>query len=79
MSIYTVDPPKIIVETLTINNYKYTINKLIPHTSVLYSIDCFNDNVYVKNITGIIQGEQYMEWTNDDWLDSFIKSKVDAL
>lgn len=75
----TVDPPKIIVETLIINNYKYNLNQLIPHTSVVYSIECFNDDVYVKSIAGVIQGEQYKEWTNDDWMDRFIKSKVEEL
>lgn len=74
-----VEPPKTIVQTLTINNYKYTLNNLIPHTSVKYGIDCFNDTVYVKSITGILEGTQYKEWTTDDWLDCFIKTKVEEL
>jgi hypothetical protein len=75
----TIDPPKIIVATLTINNYRYALSNLIPHTSVVYGIDCFNDNVLVKSITGLLEGEQYKEWTTDDWLDSFIKQKVEEL
>jgi hypothetical protein len=75
----TVEPPKIIVNTLEINRYTYDVINLIPHISVQYRIDCFNDDIYVKNIAGIIEGEQYKEWTNDDWLDRFIKSKVEEL
>jgi len=74
-----VDPPKIFVESLTINNYAYALSNLKPHTSVQYSINCFNDTIYVKSINGLLEGEQYKEWTNDDWLDAFIKSKVETL
>ena len=75
----TIDPPKIIVATLTINNYRYALSNFIPHTSVVYGIDCFNDTTLVKSITGILEGEQYKEWTTDDWLDRFIKQKVEEL
>ena len=74
-----VEPPKIIVETLSINNYKYALGNLIPHTSVAYGIECFHDTTLVKSIQGILDGEQYKEWTTDDWLDRFIKSKVEEL
>jgi len=75
----TINPPKIIVATLTINNYKYALSNLIPHTSVVYGIDCFNDTTLVKSITGLLDGEQYKEWVTDDWLDMFIKQKVEEL
>ena len=75
----TIDPPKIIVATLTINNYRYALSNFIPHTSVVYGIDCFNDTTLVKSITGLLEGEQYKEWTTDDWLDRFIKQKVEEL
>ena len=75
----TIQPPKIIVATLTINNYRYALSNFIPHTSVVYGIDCFNDTTLVKSITGILEGEQYKEWTTDDWLDRFIKQKVEEL
>ena len=74
-----IDPPKIIVATLTINHYRYALSNLIPHTSVVYGIDCFNDTTLVKSITGLLEGEQYKEWTTDDWLDRFIKQKVEEL
>jgi hypothetical protein len=73
----TIEPP--ILVTSSINRYTYTLNDLIPHTSVLYYINCFNNDIYVKSITGILEGEQYKEWTTDDWLDRFIKSKVESL
>lgn len=74
-----VEPPKIIVQTLSINNYRYGLSNLIPHTSVKYQIDCFNDTIYIKTIQGLLEGEQYKEWTTDDWLDAFIKSKVEEV
>jgi hypothetical protein len=74
-----VEPPKTIVQTLEINNYKYAVYNLIPHTSVQYGIDCFQDTVLVKSIVGLLDGEQYKEWTTDEWLDAFIKSKVEEL
>ena len=49
------------------------------HTSIQYAINCFNDNIYILTITGILEGEQYKEWTTDDWLDRFIKQKVEEL
>jgi hypothetical protein len=75
----TIQPPKIIVETSTINNYKYSLGNLIPHTSVAYGIECFHDTTLVKTIQGILEGEQYKEWTTDDWLDVFIKTKVEEI
>lgn len=79
MTDHPLDPPVVIVETLTINNYRYALSNLIPHTSVVYGIDCFNDSVFVKSITGLLEGEQYKEWTTDDWLDAFIKTKVEEI
>ena len=75
----TIQPPKIVVETLNINNFRYTLSNIIPHTSVNYSIVCYNDTCCVKVIQGLLEGEQYKEWINDDWLDRFMKEKVEAL
>ena len=72
-----VDPP--ILVTSGINRYTYAINNLIPHTSALYYIYCYSDDTLVRSIEGILEGQQYKEWTTDDWLDVFIKSKVDEL
>jgi hypothetical protein len=74
-----IEPPKTIIQTLVINNYMYSVYDLTPHTSIKYSIDCFYDAILVKTITGILEGEQYKEWTTDEWLDAFIKSKIEAL
>ena len=74
-----VEPPVVIVSTVTINRYSYTLSEIIPHTSVRYQIYCYNDDVFVKNISGVLKGEQYNEWTTDDWLDAFIKTKVEEL
>lgn len=74
----TIEPPKAILQYIT--KYTYSLTNLIPHTSVSYAINCYyNENAYVLTITGILEGEQYKEWTTDDWLDRFMKSKVEAL
>ena len=75
----TIQPPKIIVKTLEINRYTYDLINLIPHTSAQYRIFCYNGDIEVKYVTGLLEGEQYKEWTTDDWLDAFIKTKVEEL
>ena len=79
MTDHPLDPPVVIVETLTINRYTYDLINLIPHTSAQYRIFCYCGDVEVKYITGLLEGEQYKEWTTDDWLDAFIKTKVEEL
>lgn len=74
-----VNPPKTIVETILITRYVYSLADVIPHTSVRYNIFCYNGDDFVKAVSGIIQGDQYKEWTTDDWMDAFIKSKVEEL
>ena len=75
----TIQPPKIIIKTLEINRYTYDLINLIPHKSVQYRIFCYCGDVEVKYVTGLLEGEQYKEWTTDDWLDAFIKTKVEEL
>jgi hypothetical protein len=75
----TIEPPKTLVESITITQYVYSLADLIPHTSVRYNIFCYNEDVFVKAVGGIIDGEKYKEWTTDDWLDAYIKTIVEAL
>jgi len=70
---------KTITETLTITRYVYSVSDLIPHTSVQYHIYCYSEDTLVKSLTGLLEGDLYKEWTTDDWLDDFIKSKVESL
>ena len=72
-----IDPPKNIQFSIT--RYVYNMSELIPHTSVKYDIYCYTEDTLVKTITGLLEGDQYKEWTTDDWLDAFIKSKVENL
>ena len=74
-----VEPPVVIVDTIKITRYEYVLSDLKPHKSIQYAIYCYNDNVLVKNVSGLLEGEQYKEWTTDDWLDTFIKAKVEEL
>jgi hypothetical protein len=75
---YTLDAEIVFVETKKINKYRYNLSNLIPHTSVRYDIYCFDDTVFVKQISGLLEGQDYLDWTNDDFLDTFIKAKVIA-
>jgi hypothetical protein len=75
---YTLDAEIVFVETKKINKYKYNLSNLIPHTSVRYDIYCFDDTVFIKHISGLLEGQEYVDWTNDDFLDTFIKAKVIA-
>ena len=75
----TVQPPKIILKTIEINRYTYDLINLIPHTSAQYRIFCYCGDVEVKFVTGLLEGEKYIEWTNDDWLDRFIRNIVETL
>jgi len=52
---------------------------LIPHTSAQYRIFCYSGDVEVKYVTGLLEGIQYKEWVDDDWLDRFIREKVESL
>lgn len=74
-----IEPPKIILKTLEINRYTYDLINLIPHTSAQYRIFCYCGDIEVKYVTGLLEGIQYIEWTNDDWLDRFIRNIVDTL
>jgi len=73
----TLDPPIVVVNTFQINRYEYSLLELIPHTSVRYIILCYNDDTPVKTISGYVKGEQYKEWMTDDWMDQFIKLKIE--
>jgi len=75
----TIDPPKIIIENFTITRYVYNLSDLIPHTSVMYHIYCYNEDTLVKSMTGLLDGVQYKEWVDDTYLDNFIKSKVEEI
>ena len=75
----TIEPTKTVVETFTITRYAYAVSDLIPHTSVRYNIYCYNGDNFVKCISGIIDGIEYKEWTTDEWLDQYIRSKVLSL
>jgi hypothetical protein len=80
-NLFSLDPPNIFVETktITINKYTYQLTNIIPHISVIYNIRCYNDNDVVKYVSGLLDGEQYKEWTTDEWMDEFIKKKVEEL
>lgn len=76
---YPINPPIVSTTTNTINNYSYSVYNLIPHTSVQYRILLFQDNMVIKTINGLLDGDEYKAWTTDDYMDDFIKKKVDSL
>jgi hypothetical protein len=78
MSTYPLESEIVLIETKKINKYSYALSSLIPHKSVQYNIYCYDDDVFVKSISGLLEGQDYLDWTNDDFLDAFIKAKVIA-
>jgi len=81
MNNYLVDPPIEFIETkrIIINNYTYYLSNISSHKSVEYDIICYNNKEIVKTLAGLVDGEQYKEWVSDDWMDAFIKKKVEEL
>ena len=75
---FTLESEIVFVETKKINRYNYRISNLIPHTSIQYDIYCYDGVLFIKQISGLLQGQDYLDWTNDDFLDNFIKAKVIA-
>ncbi len=65
--------------TLKIDNYHYVVSSLIPHISVCYTIHLYTGETLVKCVSGILEGEQYLEWKTDDYLDNHSRSVVDKL
>ena len=76
MTTYVLENEIVLIETTKINKYKYSLLNLIPHHSVQYEIYGFNDDILIKHIRGILEGQEYLDWTNDDYLDNFIKAKL---
>jgi hypothetical protein len=67
-------------KTLKLTKYRYAVCELIPHTSVRYHIYLYEEEALVaKHVSGLLEGEQYLEWKTDDYLDNFIQSVVDGM
>ena len=66
------------VETKNISLYYFDLHTVIPNTSVSYSIICLDDDKKeVLRIDGLIEGEEYENWGQDDqYILDLIKSKV---
>ena len=76
---YPINPPIVNTTIVTMNKYTYELVNLIPHTSVEYRIFLYDDEKFIKGIDGIVDGDEYKAWTTDDYMDDFIKTKVDSL
>jgi len=79
MTTHTLESEIVLIETIKINNYKYELSNFVPHDSVQYHIYCYNDDVFIKHVTGMISGQEYLDWIDDDYLDNYIKVKVQAI
>ena len=66
------------VETKNVSLYYFDLHTVIPNTSVSYSIICLDDDKReVLRIDGLIEGEEYENWGQDDqYILDLIKSKV---
>jgi hypothetical protein len=67
-----------IVVSKLINKYRYELMDFRPHVSVSYLIYCYSSaDVFIKVLTGKIEGEEYSNWGDDDtYIDDLMKSKV---
>jgi hypothetical protein len=74
-----INPPIVNTTIVTMNKYTYEVYNLIPHTSVQYRILLYNDENLINTIYGLLDGDEYKAWTTDDYIDDFIKTKVDSL
>jgi hypothetical protein len=61
-----------------IKYYIYELNNIITNTSVSYKITCLTEQKeFVKVLFGVIEGEEYLAWGNDDsYIENLIKQKV---
>lgn len=66
------------VETKNVSLYYFDLHTVVPNTSVSYSIICLDDEKKeVLRIDGLIKGEEYDNWGQDDqYILDLIKSKV---
>lgn len=66
------------VETKNVSLYYFDLHTVVPNTSVSYSIICLDhDKTEVLRIDGLIEGEEYNNWGQDDqYILDLIKSKV---
>lgn len=66
------------VETKNVSLYYFDLHTVVPNTSVSYSIICLDDEKKeVLRIDGLIEGEEYDNWGQDDqYILDIIKSKV---
>jgi hypothetical protein len=73
---FILEEPLVLVKQ--INKYRYELMDFKPHLSVSYQILCYNlKDVFIKVLTGIIEGEEYANWSNDDkYIDDLMKQKV---
>lgn len=69
------------VETKNVSLYYYDLHNVIPNKSVAYSITCLTDDKSEPaHIEGIIEGEEYDAWgNNDSYITDLIRSNVMAL
>jgi len=73
---FFLDEPIVLVKQ--INKYKYQLTDLIPDVSISYQIWCYNSNdVFIKALSGIIEGEEYSNWGEDDnYIENIIRLRV---
>lgn len=66
------------VETKSVALYYYDLHTLIPNQSVRYNIVCLaDDKSESAHLDGIIEGEEYAAWGQDDnYITDIIRSRI---
>jgi len=72
-------PPKEIPQpTLTATSFSVYVNNLVLNTScTLMTILYDEHNNIIKNESYLLQGQEYQDWTTDDYIITFVRNLYD--
>ena len=64
--------------TTRITHYTYAVAKVVLNTSVQIVITLYSeaDNRFIKNIIFVLEGEDYLKWTDDSYITEVVAKKV---
>lgn len=73
------DPPIKIVMTTTVTHYTYQLYNWVLNQEVTLLIDLYCNAQQVKQIVRKIEGPEYQEWTNDNFIVELVKTELEKL
>jgi hypothetical protein len=68
------------VNTYTVTKYSIEFRNLILHKEVTLVINLFNDSNFVNSIQYKIEGDEYIQWGDDDsYIESIVQRELQKL